>query len=108
MEKNNKYNGWANYETWKLALNIDNDEGLYNWALKMAELLGEDFNGEYLKGYLEEIAEFKDVGYKLCDFWSCNEWREIDFEEVAEAKRNEVKENAEYRKRKETKRVLGR
>lgn len=24
------YNGWTNYETWLLALNVDNDQGLYN------------------------------------------------------------------------------
>jgi hypothetical protein len=30
VEKDTTYNGWKNYETWSVALIVDNDQGLYN------------------------------------------------------------------------------
>ena len=29
-QPSNKYNGWRNFETWLLRLNLDNDYGLYS------------------------------------------------------------------------------
>jgi hypothetical protein len=31
------YNGWTNYETWNVALWINNDEGLYNIARRCVD-----------------------------------------------------------------------
>lgn len=31
------YNGWTNYETWSVALIIDNDQGSYDYARELAQ-----------------------------------------------------------------------
>jgi hypothetical protein len=36
----NTYNGWANYQTWNVALWINNDEFLYNTAIACVEYCG--------------------------------------------------------------------
>jgi hypothetical protein len=36
------YNGWATYETWNVALWIQNDEFLYNTAKACVEFCGDD------------------------------------------------------------------
>ena len=32
-----EYNGWENYETWNVALWVNNDEGLYNIARRCVD-----------------------------------------------------------------------
>ena len=36
------YNGWANYETWNVALWMGNDEFLYNTARACVEFVGDN------------------------------------------------------------------
>jgi len=43
MQEQQKYNGWKNYETWNVALWLQNDETLYREAVSFVKHLG----GEY-------------------------------------------------------------
>tara|TARA_Y100000296_G_C5052322_1_gene195487 strand:+ start:219 stop:572 length:354 start_codon:yes stop_codon:yes gene_type:complete len=93
------YNGWINYETWKLKLNIDNDEGLYNIFRELMlekikyDRLG-DINEDNIKEYCEELAIWSDEfnSFKFgFDSWSYYEWQEIRFDHIV----NSLKEDYE-------------
>lgn len=75
------YNGWTNYETWGVALVLDNDEGTYNECREAAQRFKEAPNhhqfwtaeeatlyelADWLKGYTETLcgigSESEDYG----------------------------------------------
>ena len=49
MDKNTTHNGWSNYQTWNVALWINNDEGLYSMALECRD-------------YAEFVERMRDLG----------------------------------------------
>ena len=56
LKKKADYNGWKNYETWLVALWIDNDQGLQEYAYELAKTEKNPMIlGESLKSYLEEM-----------------------------------------------------
>ena len=78
MEK--EYNGWTNYETWLLALNLNNSQATQEQALEIAK---NSKTYEEFKTQIEEICynEEKEL-YEIEDRWLNRDWEEINFYEV--------------------------
>ena len=78
------YNGWKNYETWNVALWIDNEEGSYEERRNMAQCARSV--GEYaqkLKEWVEEMAP--DLGASMFADLLGAALSEVDWHEIAEA-----------------------
>jgi len=92
------YNGYTNYETWLICLNIDNDSELYESINDLTtEYLNEyhyerDITDKYelgkrIKDYLEELFCNDEIGViHIRDSWTWRDWQEIDWIEVAETR----------------------
>lgn len=61
-----KYNGWTNYETWNVALWIDNDQGAQEMLIERAQKLLDDAAGE-ISGPVDVEECRHDCLSKLCD-----------------------------------------
>ena len=88
------YNGYTNYETWLVCLNIDNDEGLHNDVRRLAQESSEIHDnyevGTEIREYLEEwFYDNENHIYKICDTWTERDWKEINWTEVAETRLEE-------------------
>ena len=75
------YNGWSNYETWNVKLWLDNDEGLYHEANRIARR--STHVAQDLEAWIEEM--FKENGCKFGDLDSIKEFAAVDWDEIAAA-----------------------
>jgi len=98
MRRRGEYQGWSNYETWAIALILDNDRGTYEMMQEMreeAESYAKDGGSpalstalvfsDMLKSFVEEIVE-DDLG-KVSDFSSQlihGAIGEVNWREIAE------------------------
>ena len=76
------YNGWTNYETWNVALWIDNDPGTYQEAREMARRApSEGRLAKDLQGWVEEMAP--DLGASMFADLLSAALSEVDWYEIA-------------------------
>jgi hypothetical protein len=60
------YQGWTNYETWLVALWLQNDEALYESAMDALRIDHEDDRPDVqLKDFVEELAQEGIEGFQL-------------------------------------------
>jgi len=102
-----EYNGWTNYTTWSVALNIDNDQFMQEETLRVIKE-GEVTNGYELKDWFKQ--ELENAGYyneeygsyKLSDAWSERELdNDVNWYELYDTYEKQVKEIEEYAKKKD-------
>ena len=66
---NKGYNGWTNYETWNVALWINNDEGLYHLAMECGdyETLVDCLYNDYGVRETRDGVKFKDPAVNVIE-----------------------------------------
>ncbi|MCC0178420.1 hypothetical protein I4641_15690 [Waterburya agarophytonicola K14] len=89
---NKKYNGWNNYETWAVALWIDNDYNSYQYRCELVERVKEEYEDEderencltsSLKGWIEEQNPIADTSSLFTDLLN-SALSKVDWQEIAE------------------------
>lgn len=89
-----KYNGWTNYETWAVALWIDNEEGSYHERRGICRRAKDSCDAaRALKAWVEEQAP--DLGASLFSDLLGAALSEVDWYEIAEAWYQEEHEDDE-------------
>lgn len=87
--KDQTYNGWTNYETWLVALWLDNERSSYedirqlvdeNQKLEIYQL------GDLIKGYVENMPEYLEATEKpsMINDLLTSALIEVDFTEIAQ------------------------
>ncbi len=103
MLEDKKYNGWNNYETWNVALWIDNDQCSYEERCEMAQQAWDDADGDEddaksslaksLQSWVEEMQP--DLGASMFADLLGAALSEVDWYEIAENFLEDVEKETE-------------
>lgn len=88
MATQETFNGYTNFETWLMSLNLDNDQVLNEELHQIANAprLSIYERSEALKEWVSELFYVEEYGiYKICDTWTERDFQEIDFYDIIES-----------------------
>ena len=88
VDEKKGYNGWKNYETWLVALWIDNDQSTYSYARELRDQFKENEYSRYdlshaLKDWIEEDNPLMDNADLFTDLLQ-SALDEVDWYEIAD------------------------
>lgn len=93
-----RYNGYTNFETWLMALNIDNDSTIFYdvlYIIKMNIKEDDSVLVGAIKQYLEDRFYIDEYSiYHICNSWTNRDFNEIDFYDLIENWKEAIKEGA--------------
>lgn len=91
MSEDRSYNGWTNYETWNVALWLNNDQGSQEMAHEIVRDNPEDWKaGDALKDALQELMP--DLGATMWADLLGAAFSEVNWREIAENFRDDLDE----------------
>ena len=85
------YNGWTNYETWRVNLEIF--DGIAWWLRRRYETDGQRVDEEYLKDMAEEIVLGDVDEQSLAHSYAYSFMSDVNWHEIAEHINDEIKED---------------
>lgn len=99
MVEETGYNGWKNYETWLVALWINNDQGTQETAHNMAKEYRGNEHTNYdlshaLKEWIEEMNPLNEGADLFTDLLNAA-LSEVDWYEIAESFFNDIKDEGQ-------------
>jgi hypothetical protein len=77
----NEYNGWKNYQSWNMALWIDNDQGLYETVRETVQGMKPHEAEDWLKEFMGDMNPLADQANMYSDLLghalACVDYQEI-------------------------------
>lgn len=97
LKKDQEHNGYTNFDTWLMSLNLDNDQYLNSEVMRTSNGQGEIYDkAEQLKDWVESKFYVEKYGIiKICDTWTERDFQSIDWCDIIRAHVDESCETEE-------------